>query len=132
MDPEFLLSKKMAGKGDKELDRKARREQRRKHIAEINRVKLEKEQERFLVRNALETTMGLGLKDIFSTLQKMGGKAMTKMFDRVFIEVSLGLIDKMAMGQELGLGGGIGGDDEEEGEFDELKEFRESRKVNLM
>jgi hypothetical protein len=68
MDPEFLLSKKMAGKGDKELDRKARREQRRKHIAEINRVKLEKEQERFLVRNALETTMGLGLKDIFSTL----------------------------------------------------------------
>lgn len=86
----------------KYLDREAQKEYkeiRRRQIKEDEKRKAEKEREKNMVKNALEESMGKGLRDMFNSLQKMGGTAMNKMFERLFIEVSLSLMDKIGVSQ---------------------------------
>lgn len=61
--------------GYKLLDKAARKEQRKKHFIEMQKLKEEKLQEKLLVKQALDESMGTGMKDMFLSLQKMGGKA---------------------------------------------------------
>jgi hypothetical protein len=45
------------------------------------------------------------MKEMFISLQKMGGTAINKMFDRLFIETMLEMMDKLGVGSEDDISG---------------------------